>query len=383
MKNIIFLTRDFPLKGGRIGFTKDIAKNLKEYFNFNIISFDNKEDHNFQNIKIKRKFNNQTLNLSHFYIKSYLILKKLKKEKKVDLVIGTGLSALGGIIFGKLNKVPTIFNTSGLRGRNINENVKYKIEYKRDSKRKINFLSYPRFLFNFLADRLSIRLANLTTIPTYHFKDRLEKISPRLYKKIKNKLKVIVEGLNTKRLKKFTKEEIIKKYNIKGDKIILFSRVENNLFFKELFNLIKKEIPNSTIILMESRDMRIEKDNILQKSSITAKQAMQISDLMFCIPESEPHSTSVLEALYFNCPTFVSKVGWLKHEFQNYPDFIINNLNKDGIVKKIKEFYKEKEQYTKKLEKLKNEVLKRNNFEKTKDEYKNLLTNLLNKNIPS
>ena len=129
--------------------------------------------------------------------------------------------------------------------------------------------------------------------------------------------------------------------------------------------------------------MKIEKNKILQKSNITAKQAMQISDLMLCIPESEPHSTSVLEALYFNCPTFVSKVGWLNHEFQHYPDFIINNLNKDEIVKKIKEFYKERERYTKKFEKLKNEILKRNDFEKTKEKYQNLLSDFLTKNMPS
>jgi hypothetical protein len=382
MENIVFLTRDHPLHGGRTGFTKDISKNLKEHFNFNIISFDNKEN-NFQNIKIKRKFNNQILELSHFYIKSYFILKKLKKEKKLDLIIGTGLSAPGGIIFGKLNKIPTIFNTSGLRGRNINEKIRYEKSYKENKKGKTNFLSYPRFLFNFLADRLSIRLANLTTIPTFHFKDRLEKISPKLYKKIKNKLRVIIEGLNTNRLEISKKEDILRSYGITNNKIILFSRVENNLFFKELFKLVKEKIPNSTIILMESQCMKIEKNGILQKSSITAKQAMQISDLMLCIPESEPHSTSVLESLYFNCPTFVSNVGWLNYEFHNHSEFIINNLNKDEIIKKVKDFYDKKEEYYKKFKKTKDEILKRNDFKKTKDEYQNLLTNFLTKNIPS
>jgi len=393
MKTIVFLTREFPLPGGRIGFTKHIIENLKEEFNFKIITFDmasekekissfnDRENYGADIIKIKKRYKKHSANLIDFFIQSNKILKKLKKKNEVDLVIGTGLSGLGGIIFAKNNKIPSIFNTSGIRGRNINDYIEYDI--KNDIKNKdskIKLTNYPRFLLNYLADRLSISLSTYVTIPTHHLEEQIQKNKPRLYKKIKNKLKVIIEGLNTHKINKnLDKNRILKEYNINSNKIIVFSRIENEKFSEELFKIVRKQIPDSTIISIDAArtTMRIDKGLGLEYTDMGPIKSMIVGDVMFCIPGSEPHSTLVLEALYNKCPTFVSNVGWLKYEFRNFPDFIINNLNIDEIISKIKEFYNKKEEFEEKSKEVMKKVLEKNNFDKTSEEYKKLFEELL------
>jgi glycosyltransferase involved in cell wall biosynthesis len=390
-KNIVFLTRDHPTPGGRTGFTKDIINSLGDNYAFKVICFENKglehsktsfnpsKESLINTIEIKKKFKSNTLNLIDYHIKSYKILKKLKNRGELNTIVGTGLSALGGAIFGKLNNIPTIFNTSGIRGRKINEHINYEI--KRDDKKKVEkpkITYYPRFLYNYLTDRLSIFLSTKTTIPTHHLKNQLEKNKPYLYKKTKNKFEVIIEGLNKERVDDLDKENIIKEYNLPNNKIILFSRVENEEFFQELFDEIKKEIPDSTVISIDAQrmTMRLEREGKLELTDMGPIKAMLVSNLMFCIPGTEPHSTLVLESLYTNCPTFVSNVGWLKHEFKDHPEFIIKHLTKQEVISKIKDFYKNQEIYIEKFKKVKKEVLERNDFKNTKENYKNLFDNL-------
>jgi glycosyltransferase involved in cell wall biosynthesis len=391
MKHIVFLTRYHPTPGGRTGFTKDIIKNLGDDYNFSVIcfrrkdlisekiSFDPSKEASIKTLEIKKKFKSDTLNLISYHIKSYKILKKLKDKKELDIIIGTGLSGLGGIIFGKLNKIPAIFNTSGIRGRNINEHIDYEIKNKEEKEiGKPKLKNYPRFLYNYLTDRLSILLSTKTTIPTGHLEEQLEKNKPKLYKKTKSKFKVIIEGLNTNRVDNLKKEDILKEYNIPEGKIILFSRIENEEFFQELFKEIKKEIPDSTVISIDAQrmTMRLEKEGKLELTDMGPIKAMIASDLMLCIPGTEPHSTLVLESLYTNCPTFVSNVGWLKYEFKDYPEFIVKNLTKQETIFKIKDFYKNRESYSEKFSKIKQEILDRNSFERTKKDYKDLFDNI-------
>jgi glycosyltransferase involved in cell wall biosynthesis len=395
MKTIIFLTREFPLPGGRIGFTKDIIENLKDSFNFKIITFDmapkgegvssfnSKENYEAEIIKIKKKYNHHNLNLIHFFIKSHKILKELKKKKEVDLVIGTGLSGLGGIIFAKNNKIPSIFNTSGIRGRNINDHMEYEIKTKKNTNEKIprpKLTDYPRFALNYFTDRLSIFLSDYTTMPTYHLKEQIQKNKPKLYNKIKNKIKVIIEGLNTHKINKnLDKEKLLEEYKIKSDKVILFSRIENEEFSEELFKIVKKEIPNSTIISIDAArtTMRIDRGNGLEYTDMGPIKSMIMSDVMFCIPGSEPHSTLVLEALYNKCPTFVSNVGWLKYEFQDFPDFVVKELKIEKIISTIKKFYNKKEEFEEKSQEVMEKILEKNNFDKTSKEYEKFFKELM------
>tara|TARA_Y100000310_G_scaffold202593_1_gene202822 strand:- start:2569 stop:3702 length:1134 start_codon:yes stop_codon:yes gene_type:complete len=375
-KNIIIINRFYPLPSGRTTFTKDIIQNLDKDFNFKIICFDN----GFQGkniVKIEKKFKNNLPNILRFYKETY---KELKKIKEINLVIGTGLSALGGMIYSKINKIPSVFNTSGIRGKNINEKISYKdTTQEKIKKRKLKHL--PRLISFFIFDRLSIKLANKITIPTIHLKNQIRLNNPFLFNKIEKKLRVIIEGLNKKRLKKIEKEEILKKHNIEKNKIILFSRVENEKFFNKTIEEIKNKIPSSTIVKIESEKVKVEKDREFVESKLSAKEAMQISDMMFCIPSSEPHSSTVLEAIYFRCPTFVSDVGWLKHEFNDFNDFKIDVLSSKRITEKILNFCKDEEKYIKKFQILRKKILEKNNFDKTIEEYKHLINNLTNRTI--
>jgi len=315
-------------------------------------------------------------------MKSNKILKKLRKENKVDLVIGTGLSGLGGIIFAKKNKIPAIFNTSGIRGRNINDHIDYHLDHETQEKEKVprpKLTDYPRFALNYFTDRLSLILADYTTMPTHHLREQIQKNKPELYNKIKNKIKVIIEGLNIHKIEKnLDKEKLLEEYKINTNKVILFSRIENEKFLKELFKTVKKEIPNSTIISIDSArtTMRIDRGKGLEYTDMGPVRSMAISDVMFCIPGSEPHSTLVLEALYNKCPTFVSNVGWLKYEFQDFPDFVVKELKINEITSTIKEFYDSKEEFKEKSQVVMKKVLEKNNFDKTSEEYKKFFKEL-------
>jgi len=321
--------------------------------------------------------------LMHFFIKSYKILKKLKKKNEVDLVIGTGLSGLGGIIFAKNNKISSIFNTSGLRGRNINECINYDIKNEEEKESTFKLTNYPRFALNYLVDHLCLILADYTTIPTHHLKEQIQKNKPKLYNKIKNKLKIIIEGLNIHKIEKnLDKEKLLEEYKINTDKVILFSRIEDEKFSKELFKTVKKEISDSTIISIDAArtTMRIDRGKGMEYTDMGPVRAMAISDVMFCIPGSEPHSTLVLEALYNKCPTFVSNVGWLRYEFQNFPNFIVKELKIDEIITTIKEFYKSKEEFKEKSKEVMKKVLEKNNFDITSEEYKKFFRELTSQN---
>lgn len=392
MKNIIFLTREFPLPGGRIGFTKDIIETLNKEFKFKIITFDmlpersekssfkSREDYGAEVIKIKKKYKHHSLNLIYFFIQSHKLLKKLKKKNEVNLIIGTGLSGLGGILFAKTNKIPSIFNTSGIRGRNISEYIYYPTQHIKKKNRSLSKLkNYPRFLLTYLADHLCLLLADCITIPTEYLKEQMQKNKPKLYKKIKNKLKVIIEGLNIDKIEKnLDKEKLLKEYNIDSKKVILFSRIEDKTFSEGLFKSIRKEIPEATIISVDvtRTTMRIDKGEGLEYTNMGPIKAMLMSDVMFCIPGTEPHSTIVLEALYNNCPTFVSNVGWLRYEFKDFPQFIIKELKIEKIVETIKEFYTSQEEFKKKSKELRKKVLEKNDFDKTIEEYKRLFLKL-------
>jgi len=70
-------------------------------------------------ITITKKYKGDVMKLFRFYLRSFIILRKLRKQKKLDVVVGTGLSAFGGMLFSKIYRVPGVYNLSGTRDSEI------------------------------------------------------------------------------------------------------------------------------------------------------------------------------------------------------------------------------------------------------------------------
>lgn len=365
----------FPLSGGRNTFIKDLVKELKNDFNFKIISFEKNSNKYYNVITINKKFKNNTLSLIQFYWSSYQLLKKLSKKEDINLIIGTGLSSFGGIFFAKKYGIPSILNTSGLRGGNQYEQLLYQNINETKKKRSLfNIFKYFRHGLTLSADRLSAKLSTTITIPTEYYKTILSSHKNKFYKTISDKLIVITEGLNSANLIKKDNNIILKKIGFKRtDKIILISRIENEEFKRKLSSYINKN-SDIKIIIMETETMEVFKNNKLITNKITAKEAMQISNAMFCIPQEEPHSFSVLENLYFKKPVFVSNTSWLKYEFSTHPEFIIKELSIKSIFDKINYYYKNKDYLDKRSLEVRSNQLKKYDFKKTVLDYKKLFS---------
>jgi len=369
-KKVIFLARDFPLPGGRSALIKNVIDNMKQDFDFKVICFENNAVSEYSCIFIQNKKKNKTARILYYYWKSYFILKNRSKQEKIDLLFCTGLSSLGGVIYSRIHSIPCVFNTSGIRLKKLKDKINYISINKEIRKKRFIFKSIIGYGLRKSIDFSVSILARKIVVPTDYLKKRIQNYYPYIGKKTG----IIEEGINESKLHLFSREELIKKYFSEGipSNVILFCRVEEEKFWERLKERLFELYPSALIILIESKRVMVSKGREMIESKISAKEAMQLSDLMLCIPGEEPHSTTVLESLYFRKPTFVSNVGWLNDQFKPYPDFIIPSLSIEEITNTIDKFYANRDNYEKRTLEVAKNVLNQNNSKITYDKYHKL-----------
>ncbi len=334
-KNIVIVSREYPKAGGRNSFLKTLIVTLRDDFNFKVMSWEN---NNSVEYHIKKRFEfDKTASLFAFYIQTFIFLIQLKKQNKVDIVITAGLSALGALFFGKLFKVRTIHNISGLRSPfPKNTNNLYRSIKTSNKQAKTASTSKPffnSFIFKVkaklrvYADLWSFFIAKTVVVPTAYC---LEELKLKKVPITRAKTYVIEEGVQKKE-SLFTKDELITQMGIdKNKKTIVFCRLE---FEKtQLFDHIKKKY---NILFIEPTEILISDGKKLTNSKFKIADAFAVTDLLLCIPNLEPHSSTVLEALLLDIPVMVSKTGWLNYEFNQFPELLISNLEANNLIRTI------------------------------------------------
>jgi len=336
LKNIFIIARDFPGAGGRNTFICNLLDNFRERYNFKIISWNQKDK---KYLVKKRFFKLPTLSLFFFYLQSFFVLYKLNRKKKIDIIFSTGLSGLGGIFFGRIFKIPVFLSTSGYRGSLVKSKKKdlsdYPYSYASNKghmleKLKKYFLvkTYTAFL-RVQFDKYSLYLSDKVFLPSNF---NIIDLKARGADLMKINYYVIQEGAKPK-YSEYSPEFIKAKLNLDNTKkIISFARIDNLQTISDIYKNLCKEY--NLIFIMSDRVAFFENKS-LTAVNIKIEDVFQITDLLVVPPAQEPHSSTVLEALFLKIPTLVSKVDWLADEFHEFPELFISDLSVRGITERI------------------------------------------------
>lgn len=356
--NIVVLARDFPKSGGRITFVKNLMKETSE-FNYRLITYNKTKEKN--TICLKRIFHDGLFGVIEYHLRCVFSLYRLKP----DLVLGTGLSATGGMLFSKIKNVPGIYNLSGVRGSEKPEkNLMVKVKKKKTGFGIKRLYQAFAVTMRFFIEVLGCWLTDYITVPSVYCKIKVINRVPLLNEK---KIIPLNEGINIKT--DSIKSKVLKKcgYSDK-DKIVVFSRFEEAPYEK-IFSEIINEIPNVKLIHIKARTIDILKNTKMQETDLRVKDVFKIGHILVCPPYWEPHSYTVLEALKFNMSVFVSKVGWLEYEFKEYPDFLIKKVSANAIIKKIRNYYKNPEKFQEQTKNIKRKMQGKYDYKKCMKSY--------------
>lgn len=302
MKRIVILNRMYPAPGGRNTFIQNLKEGLKDQYEFLVIS---SKGHNSDGAFYSWR-------LINYFVSSFFKLVFL--NKKPTIILGVGLSSLGGVLYGKLFGVPVIFNLSDTNKRSMIVNKNKSLRSKIGVKLTIFFENLSLKMANYIA--VPSETSKIALLEDYNFLDE-------------NKVLVINEGIP--RRKKIN--GVRPKYGYsKKDKIILFPYPSKRKNIETLINLIPEisKIENVKIIILGNEDQLDDKQiKIVEefKSKITfsgkineikKRELFSIANILVYIPKNESHSYTVLEALNYKVPLILSNVGWLKETLPEY-----------------------------------------------------------------
>jgi len=364
MKNVVILHRTYPLPGGPATLIKELINRLSDKFKFRVLSLQKGD----KVIQIKTKSNIPYLRLIFYHFTSFIILYKLHKKEKIDAILTIGTSTLGGTLFGKIYKIPTITRLSGTRMD------LYKRRQCMSIITKLKKMLYWRVL---ILEFLGYYLSDIIVVPTEYSRKRVIEAYPSL----KSKVQVLLEGAQVPK-KYLNKYEIRRKYGILGDeKVILFNTYTTTPdIFSESFSRIMNELPKAKVIAIEAHEVKICAGNGVVKTKLTAKEALQLGDVLICAPLfEESHSTLTLESIFLDVPVIAPNIGWFGEEFKNHPIFLFGEVSPEQITNKIIEYYNNREEFEKQTKELKEELLRKYRIDKTIREYEKLLKSMRNR----
>ncbi|MFH2021119.1 MAG: glycosyltransferase [archaeon] len=298
---LIILARDYPNPGGRMTFVKQLIRMNPDY----LILSRQCSKHNVRHIKCI------TNALFEYHLRTFFELIKIPGEK---IIFGTGLSALGGVIYSKLFRTKVIYNLSGLRGGTAHTELMQK------HKKGI----FPiRKAYRLLTDYLSLSLSDKIVVPT----DYAKKSLVSKYKKFSDKIVVINEGADISDAKK-----------LKINNAILFYKTDY-----KLFSLVKESLarihPNiSLIYIVPNKQIELHHKKQVKILKASLPTVIRSSKLFVGLPEIEYHSTTILEALKLKVPMILSDAGWIREEFASFPEILISEPTSQNIIKRIEDF---------------------------------------------
>lgn len=160
MQIVIF--HGYPLlPSGRTTFLKLLLENLSNQFSFRVISMNErllrKRMFGFDKKGPRTKTRHYMHWLPYYTFGSFRTLQVLRKTKGIDMIVDIEKNSLGGVLFGRLYKIPTIVVSSGtkLQGyKNFIQRMKVSILYK------------IRFLARSMLDLLEYLLADVIVVPS-------------------------------------------------------------------------------------------------------------------------------------------------------------------------------------------------------------------------
>ena len=268
-----------------------------------------KEGHNLMKVRCL------TNHLIEYHLRTFFMLVFMNQKK---IIFGSGLSALGGVIYSRLFRCKIIYNISGIRG----DWKKKGLSIMKECESKIGHVSMFSKAYRLLTDYASLKFSDYLLVPSQNSKDAIVK----KYPEIERKIILIAEGAyitNPKKLKIMP---------------ITFFKTDNSLFEPIKKDLLKTYpdmkiiniIPNTQIELHTREGIKIVKNKV--------QDIFYSSILVIGLPITEHHSTTVLEALLLKRPVLLSNVGWINEELQEFPEILIDRLDSALILSKIQGF---------------------------------------------
>jgi len=303
LKRVVLINKNYPTPGGRCTFIHSLIKGFQKNYSCTVLAN-------------RKKSRLHSFGLIGFYVQA---LGKLWLMPRADCIIGVGLSSAGGMLYGRLFGIKTIYNLS-----DTNATVRAGIRGMLGS------------LFTIVAERTALAFADTITVPSTYSKQELI----LQYPSVAQKVQVIPEAPLPIKIKRRQRPDLI---------LFPFAseRKNANLFIQSIPEILKKTSVN-ILLPVNLSSLNEEQCAILNayKSSVTieeettqleARKRFAIADLLVYIPPKEAHSYHVLEALDAGLPILVSPVGWLKQEFGTY-SLMLTEITTKELVKKIQQY---------------------------------------------
>lgn len=280
--------------------------------------------------------------LLHFYFIFASIIISLRE--KFDLIeIKDPYSGIAGVIIKKISKKPLVLETAGAFGSK--QARLYNIKFGSRTSKVLFFIinSIEKFVYR-----------NCDAIITEDdITDYLKKIGFKgYYKRIPN-------GVDNELFKSERKEALKGRLNLKNKRIILYlGRLDpekNVLYIIENFGLIKKQLKNSSLVIVgtgiEEKKLKslaskspYKKDILFEGFRMNTKDYYNIADVLVISSHYESLPGVLLESMACRVPVVSTKVGMIPEVItEGKNGFLFGLTDKKGFVSKVIKAVKNKD----------------------------------------
>jgi len=371
--HVAVLARHYPLSGGRTVFVKRLIASLSDTFDFTVIT---------KNDKDKHATHESTFNLFYYYLSSFWRLRRLHKKHHVDLVLGTGLSALGGFSYAKLFGIPSLLNVSGVRSFKRQKQASGLKATSNAPSRKARlfnpFTTLPT-LFKILSDLLSVTWCTKAIVPSESSKRYIAEGLGH-----EEKIISVNEGIPPDFTTDSDTAKLAELGQLSKKHVIVLYPIEESFdspFFTETIRQLDRS--HDIILVIGKRIIyRVDTEGQLAETTLRVKDTLPITDVLICTYAGlELHSTTGLEALSSGVTVIPPNLGWWREEFGENNILLLNALTSEEVVAKINHFFANRAHYEEETKRVRQRLLATYDFKRCMDASQKIMTTLIQKTV--